>query len=195
MKKIGLFLTAIILGGTMSHAQDVTHEVTSLVYGSTPFSSVVNDFLGEAISLTGGDKTQNAKSFGSFSIEYFYNTSSLVGVGAILSYSHTSKDVVRDKNPIGTYTWNNVSIMPAIKLNWIQKEHFGFYSKVAAGISIAAQDIDALGYEGVGSKASAFFNFQVSPVGIEAGSMKLRGFAELGLGEQGIALVGLRCRF
>jgi hypothetical protein len=40
-----------------------------------------------------------------------------------------------------------------------------------------------------------FFNFQVSALGIEAGTENVRGFAELGIGEQGIALAGVRIRF
>ena len=39
------------------------------------------------------------------------------------------------------------------------------------------------------------FNFQVSAIGVEVGSPKFRGFAELGYGEQGIALIGLRYKF
>ena len=38
-------------------------------------------------------------------------------------------------------------------------------------------------------------NWQASLLGIEAGSPTIRGFAELGFGEQGIILAGLRYKF
>ena len=38
-------------------------------------------------------------------------------------------------------------------------------------------------------------NWQVSLIGIEAGSPTVRGFAELGTGEQGIILAGVRYKF
>ena len=39
------------------------------------------------------------------------------------------------------------------------------------------------------------FNFQVSLIGVEAGNNHVRGFAEFGVGEQGIALAGIRYKF
>jgi len=39
------------------------------------------------------------------------------------------------------------------------------------------------------------FNFQASLIGVEVGSQKLRGFAEFGVGEQGIAQAGVRYKF
>ena len=47
----------------------------------------------------------------------------------------------------------------------------------------------------VHSKGKWMANFQASLLGIEAGSEKIRGFAELGAGEQGIILAGLRYKF
>ena len=38
-------------------------------------------------------------------------------------------------------------------------------------------------------------NWQISLLGLEAGSERLRGFIELGTGEQGIGLIGLRYKF
>ena len=39
------------------------------------------------------------------------------------------------------------------------------------------------------------FNWQASLIGIEVGSPTVRGFAEVGMGEQGIVCAGLRCKF
>ena len=39
------------------------------------------------------------------------------------------------------------------------------------------------------------FNWQLSLIGVEAGSPYMRAFAELGFGEQGIVCAGLRYKF
>ena len=40
-----------------------------------------------------------------------------------------------------------------------------------------------------------FFNFQASLIGVEVGNQQVRGFAEVGVGEQGIFLGGVRYKF
>ena len=45
------------------------------------------------------------------------------------------------------------------------------------------------------SSNDVFFNFQASLIGIEVGNQQVRGFAELGIGEQGIGLAGVRFKF
>ena len=45
------------------------------------------------------------------------------------------------------------------------------------------------------SDSEIHVNWQASLLGIEAGGPTIRGFLELGTGEQGIALVGLRYKF
>ena len=39
------------------------------------------------------------------------------------------------------------------------------------------------------------FNWQFSFIGVEVGSPYLRGFAELGTGEQGVVCAGIRYKF
>ena len=43
--------------------------------------------------------------------------------------------------------------------------------------------------------SAVHFNWHVSLIGIEAGSLAIRGFAELGIGEQGILQAGVRYKF
>jgi hypothetical protein len=38
-------------------------------------------------------------------------------------------------------------------------------------------------------------NWQLTAIGVEVGSKQIRAFAELGTGEQGIFLGGIRCKF
>ena len=69
------------------------------------------------------------------------------------------------------------------------------YSKVAAGISYVntnTKDVDPSVAEE--KNKDVIFNFQASLIGIEAGG-QLRGFAEFGMGEQGVILLGIRYNF
>ena len=59
------------------------------------------------------------------------------------------------------------------------------------------EDYDENGKK-TGDKSTAkdlLFNFQASLIGVEAGGQHLRGFAEFGIGEQGVALAGIRYKF
>jgi hypothetical protein len=90
--------------------------------------------------------------------------------------------------------------MPSVKFNWLRKNSWGLYSKVAVGASVARfsdQDYNENG-KLTGEKNitnDVFFNFQASLIGIEAGNQQVRGFAEVGVGEQGIFLGGVRYKF
>ena len=84
--------------------------------------------------------------------------------------------------------------MPSLKYYWVNKDHFGFYSKLAAGVMFDSDSYKANGNKN--SESSAYFGCQVSPVGLEAGSKNIRGMVEFGFGEQGVgALAGLKFKF
>ena len=87
--------------------------------------------------------------------------------------------------------------MPSVKFNWLRRHNWGLYSKLAAGATLRHSSLKEK--ESVDAKKTtknqAFFNFQVSAIGFEAGSENVRGFAELGIGEQGVGLAGVRFRF
>lgn len=55
-------------------------------------------------------------------------------------------------------------------------------------------DSDDASYED-DSNSEVHVNWQISLLGIEAGGSTIRGFLELGTGEQGIALIGVRYKF
>ena len=76
--------------------------------------------------------------------------------------------------------------IPAVKFHWYRRAWFGSYSKLGAGLTFLPWR------EG---KDRFQFNFQVSFLGLEAGPEFLRAFAEVGVGEQGIVVAGLRYRF
>ena len=87
-------------------------------------------------------------------------------------------------------------MLPAAKFNWLRKKYFGMYSKVAAGVTFTSKKEDyTKGSTGNRSESKVNFNWQASVLGVEAGSPNVRGFVELGIGEQGVMVAGIRCKF
>ena len=86
--------------------------------------------------------------------------------------------------------------MPAVKFDWLRMKNFGMYSKLAVGATLRNEKFNSDSSSSKDtSDSEVHVNWQASFLGIEAGSPTLRGFLELGTGEQGIALVGLRYKF
>ncbi|MBQ3753757.1 MAG: hypothetical protein II864_09470 [Prevotella sp.] len=85
--------------------------------------------------------------------------------------------------------------MPAVKFDWLRKKYFGMYSKLAAGATLRQEKYDSNNGSNDYDDSAVHFNWHVSLIGIEAGSPAIRGFAELGIGEQGILQAGVRYKF
>ena len=87
--------------------------------------------------------------------------------------------------------------MPAVKFNFVRKTHFGLYSKAALGVTLRTESVEYnLDYGDYNDSENSFqFNWQLSFIGVEVGGPYLRGFTELGFGEQGIISAGIRYKF
>lgn len=178
--------------------EEMRHEV-SISYGGIP-NSIWIDLLTDVIPAIFGEKHEKEHYVGPIGLEYYYHTSPLVGVGAVAVFATNNLDA-RSQNVLKSHQIKSYyTLMPAVKFNWLRKTNWGMYSKVAIGASLAnfsKQDYNESG-KLTGSKESSndvFFNFHASLLGVEAGGQHVRGFAELGVGEQGIILGGVRYKF
>ena len=194
---------AITIGaGTTSQFLDAFSELFS-VMGEVLVTS----------TLTGGHYTgyttyENEKDIPALSVEYFHHLSKVVSVGGIFGFSGTSSDMYCNWQPndgygstkekVGSAHKYYYTLMPAAKFDWLRKKNYGLYSKVGAGATFVTeketQDVNG-GDKEVYSDNDVFFNLQATFIGVEVGSEKFRGFAELGVGEQGIILAGVRYKF
>ena len=198
MKKMFLMVVAAMMATMSVNAQnsELKNEI-GVSYGLG--LSLIGDGLGNSLgngffdSIAGREWTNN-KEFGSLSLEYFRHINPKFAVGGIFSYSRFGEDVVKDQVKVGERTRNYYTVMPAIKYNWVNKEHFALYSKLGIGATIASSNTRHLTNNTSNSYSQVFFAFQVSAIGVEFGS-KLRGFVEAGCGEQGIILAGIRYKF
>ena len=195
MKKL-MILAAMLAAVVSANAQveDLRHEI-GITYGIG--YSTIGDGIGVGLSEAfTGYKLTNDKSFGSLSLEYYYHLKPRFAVGLVGCFSTFSNDLEnRETKKIeGDRTRTYITVMPSLKYYWVNKDHFGFYSKLAAGVMFDSDSYKANGNKN--SESSAYFGCQVSPVGLEAGSKNIRGMVEFGFGEQGVgALAGLKFKF
>ena len=200
MKKVFITLAVSLLTAinVIAQNEELRHEI-GISYGAG--ISLIGNGIGSAIShgvleLIADKSWANDKQFGTLGMEYFYHFNNRrLAVGGVVTYAKYSEDVV-DKNDnmkvYGDRTRRYMSVMPAIKYSWINKHHFALYSKVAVGGTLTSSKSTENGKSENNSKL--YFMGQVSAIGVEFGS-KLRGFFEVGGGEQGIVLGGIKYKF
>ena len=201
MKKI-LALVAVAMSAVASmSAQDAQngydntkHEV-GISFGLWSNSQIIDGFeiIGGALV---GAQYENEKFFGPVTAEYFYHVKNWLGVGGIFAYGQNKQDVYIGGDKDGEMKNSYVTLLPAVKFDWLRKKHFGMYSKLAFGATLRSESYDNVSPDEEDSDDSDIHvNWQVSLLGLEFGGPTFRGFLELGTGEQGIALVGLRYKF
>ena len=204
MKKIMLMVVAAMMATVNVNAQneDLHHEL-SLSYGLGSIAQF-GDGLGEGIGLVfTNTEYDDGAILGPISLEYFYHFNNpRLALGASFTYSKWDSDVLDrgTHQKIGDRKRNFFSVMPSFKYYWVNKNNFGLYSKAAAGIGFLSIKDDMKGYKDgkeVNEKKDdngTYFMFQASFIGAEFGS-KFRGFAELGIGDQGFIQAGVRYKF
>jgi len=177
---------------------ETRHEI-GITYGAVP-NSVWLDIYTDLIGTIFGETYDNNRYYGPIGLEYYYHTNPLIGVGAVAVFTTNNENAFENNIKTSHHTKTYFTFMPSVKFNWLRKKHWGMYSKLAAGATYTHfnfEDCDENGKK-TGEKTTAtdlMFNFQASLIGVEAGNQHVRGFAEFGVGEQGIALVGLRYKF
>ncbi len=163
------------------------HHELSLSYGLGSIAQF-GDGIGEGLGLAFTNTEYDDGSIvGPITLEYFYHFNNpRLAVGGSFTYSKwDSKIMVRNsQSKVGERNRNFFSVMPAFKSYWINKNHFGLYSKVAAGVGFLQCTDNDFETHKKKDDNGCYFMFQLSFIGVEFGS-KFRGFAEAGIGDQG----------
>lgn len=199
MKKILWMVAVAMMTATSVNAQegydDTKHEVAISVGGAS--NSQWIDFLENITTTMFKGKYDEKKYIGSFSAEYFYRVKNWLGVGGIVAYGVSTQDLLTydDEVKCGEHKNNYFTVMPAAKFDWLRKKNFGMYSKLAVGATFRSEKLTYDDGKGDTSESALHINWQASLLGFEAGSPTIRGFVEFGMGEQGVALIGLRYKF
>ena len=183
MKKILLIIVAAMMATVSVNAQKEYDNEIAVAYGGGSNTDLVS-------SIAKGMFTGKQLDYwGPVSVEYFHRlaNNNRWGFGGVFVVGGCKWDDSKDAKT--TY----YTIMPAVKYNWAVTKIVSWYSKAAFGLTFLSQSIDNKS-SSKDDDASTSFNFQASFVGVEVGGA-LRAFGELGWGEQGIILGGLRYKF
>jgi hypothetical protein len=200
---------------------DTKHEIaistgagtnTQIVSAFTKLTEVLFEATTSAVftggTLVGHTSYDNETETIPISVEYFYHFDKSVSVGGIFCLNGTKYDMFGNlqnkadgttkKTNVGEGSKTNITLMPAFKFDWLRTQHFGMYSKIGIGATLMLEK-ETIKYEDkddkLHDKSKFMFNWQASLLGLEAGIPNFRAFVELGCGEQGIVLAGLRCKF
>lgn len=172
-----------------------THEV-SFAWGGLSAPAISTGFGFALTEIFSGEDgvSDDITTTGSLSLQYLCNLNRHFAVGATLTYEHLRNT---EKAANGKYMKDDfISIMPTVRAYWFNKPHFGMYSRMAVGITLDTYTLyDSWQNEMVRTTEVVLPAFQISPIGLEAGSRNVRAFAELGIGFQGFALIGLKYGF
>ena len=191
MTKLTTRLSALLLACAIcsnAAAQSTCRQEFALSYGLGSTSGFVAVSATVIAAIFGAEL--DYAFIGPIAGEYFYNVSDLVGVGAVGAFA-----AFQDKAKPGEPPMSCVSLLPGVKLNWLRRDSFGMYTKLCAGAAwFNTPGGGSTTEDGKKtSDGSLIFNFQASLLGAEFGR-SVRGFIELGAGEQGIIVGGVRFR-
>ena len=195
MKKlIALFMCFVVVSSAFAK-NDKDRNEFSIAYGQATipqFAYVMGEVFGAMFSL-GHASFENPHMFGAAGVEYVHYTNDWFGFGGtVLCDYMTAKTVSVDKDgnktPNGDFKLGCLSAMPLVKFAWLNRAHVGLYSKLAAGAGLFFAN-------GSDAKDNISFAFQATPIGVDFGGERFRGFVEVGIGTQGIANVGVRWLF
>ena len=200
MKKTIIFvMTLMSVVSAVAQTDEPRNEI-GISYGVGV--SLIGDGIGNSIGAgifdsMLGRKWTNDKQFGTLAIEYFRHLDNpKVAFGAILTYAQYSNDLESNDQKVGERTRKYITVMPAFKYMYVNKPSFGLYSKLGLGLMFMnLKEKDTQSGSKSESKSKLYLGYQVSLLGLEAGSQHVRAFVEAGFGEQGIVLAGLKYRF
>lgn len=171
-------------------AQETKHEL-AFTYGFASTSQVLDNY-GDLVSAPFSNSSLEKEWwFGPLGLEYFYHVSNRFSVGAVAVFGHRGGDLYEGENKRGDLSANYFTLMPGVKYMWWSTDNLGLYSKAAIGATYRNEKSDDIHY----SENKIHVNYQLSAIGFEGGSFRVRGFAELGFGEQGVFFTGLRYKF
>lgn len=192
MKKITAILVTMLMlcsaaNGAEKSEKKGANEV-SVTYGMFTAPQVAFSMagvLGIVFSL-GNLTLDNFVMPGQLSAEYYHYFNNVLAVGGCITNDYMMADSFnKNKENLGKFKADFISIMPGVKASWFNFQNFGMYSKVNVGI----------GAEVLSDEITTNLALQVSPVCCEFGKEAWRGFVELGFGMNGIACFGVKHSF
>lgn len=182
-KKIvsSLLLCMMVIG---MQAQDISTEDKNEI--SIAVGSLFN------ISDIDGDAYNYDRYSPSVSLGYNRHLNRIWAIGMTLTYTQEKKKYTfaPDSTNPQYDNYNYICMLLGAKATWSHGKKVNWYSRLGVGPALVIHDCNF-----DKTKLETAVPFQLTPIAIEFGNDKLRGFAELGYGIQGIINVGISHRF
>lgn len=179
-----------------SYTLDKRHQI-SIGYGIlTPSQcSVILPYLFEYIGPEPAYRYKGA-CYGAIQIGYTFRCTKVIGVGL---YYICDPRIVKLYNDqlIGKINWTTHTLLPTLKINWLNKRVVTMYSKVGLGLSInqcGIKNYQPDQFEIQAPQHRVYFAYQFTLVGIEIGENQYAGFLQMGTGMEGWFSAGFRIR-
>ena len=141
---------------------------------------------------------------GAFYFTYTRRLNKVLGIGVTACFDPIRLNyhdrVNGESRLICTVRQNSISILPHLKINWLNTKYVNLYSKVAPiGIRYCTykqKEYYPDLYE-IQSPSDSFadgidYAYQFTPIGIEIGTKRCAGFMQVGIGMEGIISIGFR---
>lgn len=140
---------------------------------------------------------------GAFYVTYTRRLTKVIGIGLTFCYDPIHLDyygTVNGNNAlICKVRENSFSLIPHLKINWLNTKHVNLYSKVGFlgfhQTTYKQEEFYPELYEVNPPSQDELFNlygFQVTPIGVEVGTKRWAGFAQFGIGMEGCFSIGVR---
>ena len=160
------------------------------------FVSLVAETLAAIPTAIGGMQFDGFYSTGSIGVSYYRSLGKTVSVGGVVNYNRVFSNFHDKDDPAitGKFAMNWIAVMAAAKFYWFKKPSVAMYSKVGVGGGLIVNRYtkkEADGTQTGNGNLKWIPAAQLSAVGVEFGG-RFRGFAELGLGMEGILNVGIK---
>ena len=190
MKRIMMIATVLVAALTASAQNDDLKNEIGVYYGIGSASNLFSLFS-EVFTLS----TEQDSFWGPIGVEYYHHVTPVVAVGCMASIAGCSWKSGSITNSTDPTNWSSkyITVMPSVKFNWFRRDHFGLYSSLSAGAMFMSNNISDNAKKE--SASTAWFMWQVTPIGTEFGGQAFRGFVEAGIGEKGVLCAGLRYKF
>ena len=141
---------------------------------------------------------------GSFFAGYTRRRTKVIGVGVTFCYDPIHLDYYGSVNGSNVLfckvRQNSLTLMPHLKINWLNTKYVNLYSKVAPiGVRYCTYKQEEY-YPDLYEVQKPFDSFadrigyayQITPVGVEVGTKQYAGFIQVGVGMEGLISFGFR---
>lgn len=200
MKKALLFIASVLIALPEAKAfEPIKNNEISAQYAVFTGNQIVTFFKGAFTGVTslGNFSCYEITGSGMFILQYHHAGDENIMYGFSVGYESVGQKL-KDKNDVPVERMLNThcfSILGSGKIYYKNFPHFGMYAKIQAGVELASGNMIEDDHITEEKKIKPHLAFQGTPLGLEFGGKTLRGFAEIGIGTQGIWSIGIKKQF